>query len=495
MNDTLQIPGYTIHNVLGEGGMATVYLATQKSLHRKVALKLLRKTDNKKFNERFIREGQFIASLNHPNIITIYNIAKLKNGHYYIAMEYLEGGDLTKYRDQAVDPQLALSLIKQIAEGLTIVHKKGIIHRDIKPANILYRDENTVVLSDFGIAKDLTKDLELTQVGITVGSPIYSSPEQSQGENLDPRSDIYSLGVVFLELLLGENPFRGKSFSDTAIRHIKMPIPTLPEHLKLFQPLINKMLAKEPGDRFASCDELIQEIRQHALYFTNHASTSQIDRTIQIDCAPNTPSDQHDVQLKTLASKKIKQTSIFLTGIVAVAMGIFALTYESETERKINEFLEQAEQKITENKLISPESDNARYFYNQVLLMDAENKEALKGIEEVRKLRIERYLKLAATRFEEKALYHPKEDNAQYYYQVVLQLDPENDAAAQGMKLLIEEHTRLAKLSFASKNYRQGMRHVKNGLELDPENEELLALRKKYANSSNPIKRFINKLI
>ena len=186
--------------------MSSVYLATQESLGRKVAIKVLRETGNEEFRERFVREGKFIAALNHPNIITIHDIGQLKDGRYYIAMEYVEGGDLTQYENQQLPPKVALTITKQIADVLHVVHANGIVHRDIKPANILFRKNGTVILSDFGIAKELKGlDSDITQEGAALGSPSYSSPEQSLGKEIDFRSDFYSLGVVLLQMLTGQN--------------------------------------------------------------------------------------------------------------------------------------------------------------------------------------------------------------------------------------------------------------------------------------------------
>ena len=152
-NQPMAINGYTIHSLLGKGGMAEVYLATQDSLRRKVAIKVLLSTDDDSFNQRFINEGHIVASLNHPAIITIYDINQLADGRYYLAMEFIGGGDLAQYKGQAFDPLRALAIIKQLAEGLAVIHERGLVHRDIKPANILFRHGDNVVITDFGIPK------------------------------------------------------------------------------------------------------------------------------------------------------------------------------------------------------------------------------------------------------------------------------------------------------------------------------------------------------
>ncbi len=257
--DPITIPGYTVHGELGKGGMATVYLATQESLRRKVAIKVLDDSQEGQLDERFINEAHLIASLNHPRIITIYDISRLDDGRYYIAMEFVAGGHL-KEQAPSKCPEHALGVVRQIAKGLEEVHAKGVVHRDIKPANILFNKDGSVVLTDFGIAKDLAIDTDITQTGISVGSPSYSSPEQAQCDDLDHRTDIYSLGVVLLELLTGNNPFKGDSHTVTVMNHLHMPLPALPANLFKYKYILSNMLAKEPKDRFNSCTELLEAL-------------------------------------------------------------------------------------------------------------------------------------------------------------------------------------------------------------------------------------------
>ena len=260
MSEIIAIPGYTVHHLIGKGGMASVYLATQESLNRQVAIKVLADFGDPSAEERFFTEARTVAALSHPHIITVYDVAHLKDGRPYISMEYLAGGDLDRLKGQAVEVRYALELIRQVAKGLDTVHKKDIIHRDIKPANILFREDGTVALSDFGIAKDLSVDTELTQAGISVGSPSYSSPEQIYGKRIDQRSDIYSLGVVLLELLQGNNLYKGGNYAETVINHTERSIPGLSALENQHQILLGKMLAKLPEQRHQTVADLIRDI-------------------------------------------------------------------------------------------------------------------------------------------------------------------------------------------------------------------------------------------
>ncbi|WP_236209920.1 serine/threonine-protein kinase, partial [Pseudomonas tohonis] len=263
MNDSLlEIPGYSVHGRLGKGGMAEVYLATQESLHRQVAIKVLQRLDDEAFAKRFVKEAHLVASLHHPSIITIHDIGQLADGRYYIAMEFVAGGDLAQHRGERFEPQRALDIVRQIAAALVVVHDKGMVHRDIKPANILFREDGTAVLSDFGIAKELELDSELTQYNVAVGSPAYSSPEQAQCQPLDARSDIYSLGVILLEMLTGTNPFRGSSYTQTVMNHVQQEPPRLHGALERYQFLLDRMLAKDPDERFADCRVLLASLAE-----------------------------------------------------------------------------------------------------------------------------------------------------------------------------------------------------------------------------------------
>lgn len=257
----MKIPGYTIVRKIGEGGMASVYLAVQESLGREVALKVMRSArSSENFAERFLKEGRIIAQLQHPQIITIYDFGTYDIYNYF-SMELLPGGTLAEQIQQGLSLERAADLVKSIATALAYAHKRGIVHRDIKPQNVLFRHDGTPVLSDFGIAKLVdTDDTQLTVPGFTVGSPVYMSPEQIMGKKLDSRADLYSLGIVLYEMLAKQPPFRADNINSIAMMHCSQPIPRLPAGFGQLQPILQKLLAKNPKDRFADAEQVIDAL-------------------------------------------------------------------------------------------------------------------------------------------------------------------------------------------------------------------------------------------
>ncbi len=255
-----QIPGYRIEAKLGEGGMATVYLGIQEKLNRKVAIKILEPSllKNPTTRDRFLIEAETAASISHTNIISIYDIGHVDQ-YQYIVMEYLKEtlkDHMFGYPDFKIKPEDALKILRPISEALDHAHIKGIIHRDIKTDNIMFREDNTPVLVDFGIARVLDSDSAMTKTGISLGTPYYMSPEQCQAEKLDGRSDFYSLGVVFFEIITGEKPYNADNSTAVALKHIQDPVPLLPEELSGYQIVIDKTMAKKREDRVANGREL-----------------------------------------------------------------------------------------------------------------------------------------------------------------------------------------------------------------------------------------------
>lgn len=422
MSDSaLEIPGYTLHGLLGKGGMAEVYLATQESLRRKVAIKVLSNIEDRAYILRFIKEGHLVASLHHPSIITIYDIDQLADGRYYLAMEYLSGGDLTRHKGEVFEPERALAIIRQIASGLQVVHDKGLIHRDVKPANILFRADGTAVLTDFGVAKDVDIDSELTHFGIAVGSPAYSSPEQAQCEPLDARSDIYSLGVILLEMLTGSNPFRGGSYTQTVMNHLQMPVPELPQALAPLQGVLECMLAKEPVERFADCRELLaalDESEAHDLGKTRISPTAAASRTD--------------------GAKRRGRLLPIALGVLLLAAALTGGGLYLRQQMRIDDLLAQAELRLGQHQLVEPVQDSAEHYFREALRLDSDNPEALAGLERVRQARIDDWLALGEQRLAEGRLVAPADDNADFYFRQALALEDGNARALDGLRRMLE---------------------------------------------------------
>ncbi|NRB40716.1 MAG: protein kinase [Pseudomonadales bacterium] len=257
MEETAAIPGYRIIKKIGQGGMASVYLAEQESFGREVALKIINASQSQDltWGERFRQEAKIIAQLTHQNITPVFDVG-YKNGHFYLAMEYMKGGSFSQKVEQGLSPLDVTHIISGLAKGLSFAAEKGFVHRDIKPDNILFREDGSPVILDFGIAKSIQEDTELTVEGAIVGTPRYMSPEQAKGDAIDPRSDIYSLGIVFYELLTGAPPFKADSMISILVKHVNDKPDPLPKALRAFQPVINKMLAKKPQDRYQSAADI-----------------------------------------------------------------------------------------------------------------------------------------------------------------------------------------------------------------------------------------------
>jgi len=261
---SLEIPGYQILKKINQGGMSTVYLATQRSMGRQVALKVMSPVLNADpiFSERFQREANIVGQLSHPNIVAIHDIGRYRSLNY-IAMDYLPGGSVADALTKgAIEPLEALHITRQIAMALDHASNKGYVHRDLKPENILFREDGSAVLTDFGVARAVARTTRMTNTGMVVGTPHYMSPEQARGAAVDGRADLYSLGVVFYEMLTSAVPFQAEEAVAIAIKHLTDPIPRLPARHSLYQGLIDRFLAKDPDQRFQRGLDVVDAIDQ-----------------------------------------------------------------------------------------------------------------------------------------------------------------------------------------------------------------------------------------
>lgn len=457
----MDISGYKVERVLAEGGMAIVHLATQELLDRHVALKILKKFDKPEQSKRFINEGRFIASLTHQNIITIHDIGVIGDQHY-ISMEYLDGGDLESRIQGGISPETAISLLRIIANCLDFVHSKGIIHRDIKPANILFRSDNTLVLTDFGIAKYLDQDTSLTTDGTAMGSPDYLSPEQAECKPLDGRTDIYSLGIVLYEMLTGEKPYQGDSYIETVMAHITEPIPLLPPHLECYQGLLERMIAKDPDERFDSAADMV-------------AFINKIGKT--------TPVEQVSVKIAGLVRRLRDSTS---------SPTIPALLSNNTRYELDKDPLDVIQQKkgdgfraaINSLAIRSRKINQIWVMMGVILLLVIGSIWMLgRSPEEVllhsQETEIEQYLIKAKVAMDMSKLTAPEQDNAYFYYQEVIKMAPDHELAVQGLTEIANRHADLAEQAIDRFKYVNAEHYVSEGLRVQPDNPRLVALRQR----------------
>jgi eukaryotic-like serine/threonine-protein kinase len=259
------IRGHRFVRELAIGGTSMVYLAESERAGEMVVLKVLRDAplagDESTQFSRFLQEYELISKVRHPNVVRIFDLG-IADDHAYLAMEYFQRGDLRSLIASGLDGPESLAHLAEMAAALQVVHAVGVLHRDLKPGNIMLRTDGSVALIDFGLAKHVQVDVEITATGEIFGTPYYMSPEQGHGQSLDERSDLYSLGVIFYEMLMRQKPYIAQTPMAVIYMHANAPIPLLPEELRKYQVVLNKLLAKDPVHRFASASALLAKIEE-----------------------------------------------------------------------------------------------------------------------------------------------------------------------------------------------------------------------------------------
>jgi CheY-like chemotaxis protein len=241
------------------GDMSSVYLAESEDGTERIALKVLRHVPDVgsgRLFDRFLQEYEIIARVRHGSVVRIFDLG-IADDHAYIAMEYLGAGTLFERLTEPLDAGAALAYARQIAGALDAIHTAGILHRDLKPANIMFRDEDSLALIDFGLAKEMRLHAAITGTGQIFGTPYYMSPEQGHAEPTDERSDLYSLGCILYEMLTGARPFTASSPMGVIYRHANAPRPRLHRSLTAFQPILDRLLAVDRRSRFQSAAEVL----------------------------------------------------------------------------------------------------------------------------------------------------------------------------------------------------------------------------------------------
>ena len=255
----VKIRGHRFIRQIGTGGMCSIYLAESERAGRIAVLKVFSQvpdvSDKVAGFDRFIQEYEIVAGLRHEHVVRIFDLG-IADDHAYIAMEHFPAGDLRRRLQGPVPPSTALAYLDEIASALEAIHAVGVLHRDLKPANIMLRADGSLCLIDFGLAKAHAFEADLTGAREIFGTPYYMSPEQGHAEPIDERSDLYSLGVIFYEMLTGQKPFKGSSAMEVIYKHKRAPVPPLPAAFAAYEPIVTGLLAKAPTDRFASARAL-----------------------------------------------------------------------------------------------------------------------------------------------------------------------------------------------------------------------------------------------
>jgi len=432
----IEIPGYRLLRQLGRGGMATVYLAVQESVDREVAIKVMSPAllVDPNFGERFQREAKIAARLHHRHVVGIHDVGRIGDYHY-IAMEYLAGGPVLSKDGPARPVAFALRVTREIAGAINYAQQKGFIHRDIKPDNILLRDDGSSALTDFGIARANDSATRMTRTGAVVGTPHYMSPEQARGKQLDGRADLYSLGVVLYEMLVGRVPYHAEDSLAVGIMHITQPVPKLPESLAVLQPLVDGLLAKEPHDRFQTGNDAAMAIARYEQAISNGdlpgldsaAEDYQRDARsaeTRISPSPNGSSsprpgsaeadprrrsdpsmgrleeiiaatDDHILRASRVSRRKTRRARKGAGLWIALALGLFVAgggvmiwkhqdrlrSFLPTTE--LNDMLARAQRALDAGNLDGSRGDSARELFRQARSLDQDNDIARRGLNAV----------------------------------------------------------------------------------------------------------------
>jgi serine/threonine-protein kinase PpkA len=435
--NVIEIPGYRVLRQLGRGGMATVYLALQQSVDREVALKVMSPAllADPNFGERFLREARIAAKLHHRHVVGVHDVGR-HGDHHYIAMEYLSGGSLLAKQGSPRPVTFALRAMREIAQALHYAHAKGFVHRDVKPDNILLRDDSSSALTDFGIARANDSTTRMTRTGAVIGTPHYMSPEQARGRAMDGRADLYSLGIVLHEALVGRVPYHADDSLAVGIMHITEPLPKLPRQIDALQSLLDRLLAKQPEERFQSGSDLADAIEEIEVAIargdlpdlavpdeaykreilgadTPRYSSAVVNRSTPEPAATTTfaaartrsePSIGRMEEALVASERRFAQSRgaarraesgskrwIVWALLLAIALGgaFAAFRYQDKLRAllvpntQLNELIVRGQKALAAGKLTGTQNDSARELFQAARILDADNEQARIGLTRV----------------------------------------------------------------------------------------------------------------
>jgi len=446
MSDS-EIPGYLILKKLAKGGMARVFVAIQVAVGRTIALKILPKStcEDNSFSRLFLQEAN-CGVLSHPNIITIFDSGETDN-HFYIAMEYLQGGDLKQKIKSRLSQDETINIITKLSEALAYAHSKGFIHRDIKPGNIIFNEDKQPILADFGIAGSISFSEETVTSGMLLGTPYYISPEQASSNKVDHRTDLYSLGVVYYEMLTGKKPFTADTPFALIYKHLEETPPDLDVKFEEHQPIIHKLLSKKPADRYASAFDLIEDLAKLTRSKNEQAAIRSarmrtyksivvlivlvLSLSVIVNDNLSDYTQKQFASIKAFAARAAKQTKAYL----------------NELEKQRNLVTEKEEEiqtlraQISKNKDVFIHLDKAAYY------------------------------------MKERQYISPKEASALTEYSQVLSIDPDNIQAHAGIDAITGHYYLLAKYQVSRGAYFDAIDNIDSGLIVSPNNDRLTHLR------------------
>ena len=441
------IPGYLILKKIAKGGMARVFLAIQEAVGRTIALKILPKKlcKDSSLTKLFLQEAN-CGVLNHPNIITIYDAGETEN-HLYIAMEYLHGGDLKQKIKSGLSQTEIISILTKISEALAYAHSKGFIHRDIKPGNVIFNEDDQPILADFGIARAVSFNEQTVIDGMVLGTPHYTSPEQVSSDQVDHRTDLYSLGVVYYEMLMGKKPFVAETPFALIYKHLEEAPPELDAKFKDHQPIVHKLMAKNPKDRYASAFDLIEDL-------------SKLTRAKKEQAA-----------IRSERMRTYKSGVVLLTLVLAFSV-IVSDKLSAYTETQIKQIKGFADKTalITKSFITDLEEQRKIARLQDEKIIQLSEQIQINNIAAV-------HLNKAASYLENNQYITPKDKSTLAEYTKVINIDPDNIQARAGISVISDHFYQLAKNEITKRAYFDALDNVDSGLIASPNDDRFIHMR------------------